>query len=140
MEQASSQQQNIKTKIAIGFSALLFREFLFKVIAFGAQIILARLISPKDFGFYAIIAFIITFFGIFSDIGLSSAIIQKKEKISDNELTSIFYFKCLVNVFLIVSIFFISPIFLHIYTSLSSLEILMTRILSLTLLIDALQS
>ena len=40
--------------------------------------ILARLIEPEDFGVVAIATVIISFFGIFSDLGIAPAIIQNK--------------------------------------------------------------
>src|SRR5437762_12531867 len=91
------QQTNIislKSKMAPGFSTLLVRELLLKICAFSGQLILARILSPDDFGFYAIIIFIINLFGLFSDIGLSSALIQKKQPLADIELATIFFIKC----------------------------------------------
>ena len=40
--------------------------------------ILARLLPPDDFGIVAIASVIITFFSIFTDMGVSAAIIQNK--------------------------------------------------------------
>ena len=51
--------------------------------------ILARLIEPEDFGVVAIATVIISFFGIFSDLGIAPAIIQNKE-LSENDLSNIF--------------------------------------------------
>ena len=53
--------------------------------------ILARLIEPEDFGVVAIATVIISFFGIFSDLGIAPAIIQNKE-LSENDLSNIFSF------------------------------------------------
>lgn len=53
--------------------------------------VLARLLSPKDFGVVAIATVIISFFGIFTDIGISPAIIQNK-KLTQDDLTQIFSF------------------------------------------------
>jgi len=41
--------------------------------------ILSRMIPPSEFGVVAVAAVIITFFGIFTDVGISPAIIQDKE-------------------------------------------------------------
>ena len=51
--------------------------------------VLARLISPADFGAVTVATVIIAFFAIFSDLGIGPAIIQKKELTKD-ELDSIF--------------------------------------------------
>ncbi len=53
--------------------------------------ILARLIAPEDFGVMAIATVIIAFFAIFTDMGISPAIIQHKD-LSDEDLSGIFSF------------------------------------------------
>mgnify|MGYP003355956282 CR=1 FL=1 len=40
--------------------------------------VLARLIAPEDFGVVAVATVIISFFGIFSDLGVGAAVIQNK--------------------------------------------------------------
>lgn len=52
---------------------------------------LSRLLSPDDFGIVAIATVIIYFFAIFSDMGVSSAIIQNKT-LSAKDLSNIFSF------------------------------------------------
>src|SRR3989338_6578050 len=51
--------------------------------------ILARLLSPKDFGLVSMVTVIINFLAFFKDLGTSSAIIQQRE-LSDTLLSSIF--------------------------------------------------
>lgn len=53
--------------------------------------ILARLIEPEDFGIVAIATVIISFFSIFSDLGIAPAIIQNKE-LSEKDYSNIFTF------------------------------------------------
>lgn len=53
--------------------------------------ILARLIEPKEFGIVAIATVIISFFSIFSDLGIAPAIIQNKE-LTNKDLSHIFSF------------------------------------------------
>lgn len=66
--------------------------------------ILARLLSPTDFGIVAVATVIITFFSILSDIGIGPAIIQKKE-LNREDLKSIFSFTVILG-FIIASLFF----------------------------------
>lgn len=49
------------------------------IISLVVTAILARLLSPDDFGVVAVATIIINFFSIFTNIGFSSAIIQNKE-------------------------------------------------------------
>lgn len=53
--------------------------------------ILARLIAPEEFGIVAVVTVIISFFSIFSDLGIAPAIIQNKE-LQQEDLTHIFSF------------------------------------------------
>lgn len=53
--------------------------------------VLARLVSPEDFGVMAISAVAIAFFGIFTDMGIGPAVIQNKT-LTRPELESIFSF------------------------------------------------
>ena len=53
--------------------------------------ILARIISPDDFGVVAIITVFSTFFMMMSDMGFSTAIIQRKD-LTDDEVNNIFSF------------------------------------------------
>ncbi len=53
--------------------------------------ILARLIAPEEFGIVAVVTVIISFFSIFSDLGVAPAIIQNKT-LQQEDLTRIFSF------------------------------------------------
>lgn len=53
--------------------------------------ILARLIAPEEFGIIAIAMVIISFFSIFSDLGVGPAIVQNKT-LTPNDLSQIFSF------------------------------------------------
>ena len=53
--------------------------------------VLARLISPDDFGIMAVATVIIAFFNLFTDVGLSPAIIQHKDLTTEN-LSDLFSF------------------------------------------------
>jgi len=53
--------------------------------------ILARLISPSDFGIVAVASILIIFFGILGDLGIAPAIVQNKE-LGRDEISGIFSF------------------------------------------------
>lgn len=68
--------------------------------------ILARLISPEDFGVVSIASVIIAFLNLFTDLGIGPAIIQNKELTKEN-LDSIFTFTLVGGIILSI-LFFIS--------------------------------
>ena len=92
--------------------------------------ILARLIEPEDFGVVAIATVIISFFGIFSDLGIAPAIIQNKE-LSENDLSNIFSFTLWLGIGISMIFFLCSWPISHFYESDTLLSI--CQLLSLNL-------
>lgn len=78
--------------------------------------ILARLLTPEDFGIVAIATVLIQFFNTISEAGIGPAIIQKKE-LSQKEIESIFTFTILISCFLGGIFFFSSDAISHYYTT-----------------------
>ena len=60
------------------------------VVQFGTQIVLARLIEPAAFGLVAMAMPLIGFINIFADLGLSQAIIQRRD-ITRAQLNALFW-------------------------------------------------
>ena len=54
-------------------------KFAHVVLQLGTNMVLARLLAPSDFGIVAVLLFFTGLFGIMSDAGISSAIVQFKE-------------------------------------------------------------
>ncbi len=71
--------------------------------------VLARLLSPSDFGLMGMIMVVIGFAQAFTDMGLSSAIIQRKE-VPENHLSSFFWINVLTGILLFVCVLLISPL------------------------------
>jgi PST family polysaccharide transporter len=130
----------LKSNIVQGFSTLIVREFFIKIFSLVGQIFLARLLAPSDFGVYVIIVFIIGLFGLFSDVGLSLAIIQDKNEPTKQKLSSIFYFKIILAVILMAIIWIIAPFVKNFYQSFTQVNITMLRLFSITLLLTNLRS
>lgn len=104
----SQNQGTIKSKMFSG----LFWKFLesggVQGIQFIIQIILARLLSPDDYGLLAIITVFIAIANIFVSSGFGHALIQKKE-INEIDLSSVFYLSLIISVILYLFLFLVSP-------------------------------
>ena len=61
------------------------------IISLIISAILARLVSPDDFGIVAVATVIITFFALFTDMGISAAIVQHKN-LTEKDISNIFSF------------------------------------------------
>ena len=57
----------------------------------AATIILARLLTPQDYGLIGMMAVIVNFVSMFKDLGLATATIQKEE-IGDQQISTLFWF------------------------------------------------
>lgn len=80
----------IKKKSYSGIVALTSRTFLLQLLAFAATFLLTIFLSPSVFGVFYVVSAIISFLGYFSDIGLAAALIQKKEELTGDDLTTTF--------------------------------------------------
>lgn len=97
--------------------------------------ILARLISPVEFGIVTIATVIINFLAMFSDMGLGPAIIQDKQ-LTDSDLSSIFSYSILLGLILSAVLFASSGYIADFYHNAHLVPI--CRILSVNLLFMAL--
>ena len=82
---------NIKKQLLSGVFYTALAKYSGVIISLVVAGILARLLSPDDFGIVAIATVIITFFNLFTDMGISPAIVQHKS-LTNNELSDIFSF------------------------------------------------
>lgn len=98
-------------------------------------VILARLLSPSDFGLLGMAMVVIGFIEIFKDLGTSAAIIQKKEN-SETLLSSVFWVNVGFGLLAMMTLYFGAPLGGLLYREPGVVAIL--RALSLTFFISSL--
>ena len=76
--------------------------------------ILARLLSPTDFGIVSISNLVIAFFQIFANLGFSNSIIYKQES-DRNVLSTLYFLNLIVGVVIFVVIYFSTPYIVSFY-------------------------
>lgn len=91
-----------------------------QAITFVLSIILARLLSPSDYGAIAVLLVFITIADVFVNAGFGSALIQKKDA-DDLDFSSVFYFSFIFSVFVYFVVFLAAPFIANFY-SMSILE------------------
>ena len=96
--------------------------------------ILARFLSKDDFGVFAILTFFLGFFNLFSDMGLTTAILHK-QNIKKNEYASLYWFNIAFCIFLYVLLFLITPIISDFYNE-PKLDFLI-KVLSFSIIINS---
>src|SRR5512141_2256112 len=100
----------LKKKSLTGIGTLLKRQIFVTGIAFIGNIALARILAPQMFGIYAIVAFVVQFFSIFSDVGIGAALIQKKEELTDEETSTLFWLQQILALAVVIATFVSSPL------------------------------
>jgi len=104
-------------------------------ITFIVGIVLARLLSPDEYGLIGILTIFINFFNVLVDGGFINAIIRKKDA-KDIDYCTVFYINLTVSSFLCFSLFLCAP-YIAQYFERSELTNL-TRVMSFAVLINGL--
>lgn len=97
--------------------------------------ILARLLSPSDYGVVAVVTVFSTFFSTFADMGLGAAIIQKKD-LTSNDMDNLFSFSLYISFSLAIIFFFLAYPISKFYEN--RVYIPLVELLSISLFFDAL--
>lgn len=101
-------------------------------VSFIVSIILARLLSPSDYGLIALTTIFISISNIFVQSGFGNALVQKKNA-DDTDFSSVFYFNIFVSLVFYIIIFFTSPLIAKLYNR-ADLTIIM-RVMAISILI-----
>lgn len=94
------------------FSAIRWTTFAALVrslLSIGQVAVLARLLSPEDYGLMAIVGIVLSFAGLFSDMGISSAYVQQQE-VTLMQRASLFWLNVLISVCIAILMIAISPL------------------------------
>ena len=120
------QSRNIATNFLWRFAERCGAQF----VTFIVSVILARILSPEDYGKIALITVFITIMQVFVDSGLGAALIQKKDA-DDLDFSSVFYFNFLFCLILYFTMFIVAPLIARFYDDLSLVPVI--RVISLTI-------
>lgn len=81
---------NLQVRTLQGGGIVLGMQLAQQVLRLGTTMILARLISPYDYGLLGMVFTITTFMGVFADLGLSQATVQRTE-LSYAQISNLFW-------------------------------------------------
>lgn len=107
---------SLKTQMAKGVMWTAIGKYAGIVVQLVISMVLARLISPEDFGVVAIAQVAISFISILSDLGIGAAVIQNKT-LSKSDLDSIFTFTILLSIVLAAIVIGASPLIASFYNN-----------------------
>lgn len=85
-----------------------------QLVSFVVSVVLARLLSPEDYGVVTLTMVFITICSVFVSSGFGMALIQKRE-ISKLDYSTVFIFGLLLSVFLYILLFYFAPVISSFY-------------------------
>lgn len=88
MTTESSQQ--LKKSIAKGGLFLVVRQILMQGLNIAGSIVLARILSPAEFGLFAIFTFFLAFLTAFGDVGLAASLVREEADPNETDYAAVF--------------------------------------------------
>lgn len=109
-------EQNLKSKTKQGLAWSMIERFATQGIQFLFGIILARLLSPDDYGNIAMPLVFLALAQCFIDSGFSTALIRKPD-LTEDDLSTAFYFNVGVGIICYIILFLTSPLIAGFYNT-----------------------
>lgn len=125
---------SLKEKTAAGLKWSAFERFSSQGIGFVISIIIARILSPSDYGIIGMISIFTGISGVFIDAGFGTALIRKQNR-TDIDFSTVFYYNIVVSLFFYLVLFASAPLIARFYDTPILTSI--TRIVSLNIVIGA---
>ena len=126
--------ENIKEKAQTGISLGFATQSGTQAIQFIFGLILARILSPQDYGLVGMLTIFISMSDVFIDSGFGTAVMQKKHP-EDTDYSTVFWFNLAVSIIAYLILFFGAPAIADFYED--DRLILLTRIICLVVVINA---
>lgn len=131
--------ETVKKRAVQGAAILTGRNVLMQGISFLATALLTVFLAPDEFGIFFVVSAVISFLSYFSDIGFAAALIQKKEKLEDEDLKTAFTAQQILVIIILALLFFLTPFIKNFY-NLSQDAIYLLWALSFSLLLSSLKT
>ena len=128
---------NMTTKVVKGAFWAFMEKICTQLVGFFITIVLARLLSPADYGVVAIISIFIAVANVLADSGLGGALIQRKNA-TDIDFNSVFYASVVLSLALYGILFISAPYIARFYDNPELVSIL--RVLAVTVIFNSINS
>ena len=130
-------ESSLKNKVVSGMIWRFSGRIIAQLVTFLVSIILARLLSPENYGIVSLTTIFITIANVFVVDGFGKALIQKKD-VDNIDYSTVFYCNLLFSFLLYIFIYFIAPIISDFYGE--ELIIPTLRVLALRIPLSAINS
>jgi len=105
---------DLASRAARGGAVTITAQGLTFVISIGATAVLARLLSPQDYGLIGMVAVFTNFVAMFKDLGLSAATVQKLE-INDEQVSTLFWLNIALSIAVMAITVALAPLIARFY-------------------------
>lgn len=109
-------ERSLKFKVAKGAAWVLAEKLSTQVIGLVVEIVLARLLTPNDYGIVALTLIFFTLANIIVDGGFGSALIQKKDA-DELDFNSVFYLNIALSLVAYSVLYFVAPVMAGFYST-----------------------
>lgn len=99
----------VKKRAVRGAAILTVRTIFIQAVSFFANAALTIFLQPGEYGVFFLVSAVINFLAYFSDIGFAASLIQKKEKLTNEELKTVFTAQQILIAVVLIVIFLASP-------------------------------
>lgn len=126
----------LENRFRRGISWSVIGQFVFLLIMFTTNVVLARIVSPREFGVIAIASFFISISNLMTDSGLSGALVRKND-VNDVDYSTMFIFNIVISLTLYI-ILFSSSSYIQDYFQIEKLSVYL-KLLGLVFIISSFQ-
>lgn len=127
----------LKQQVVRGAFWVLLERFSTQGVQFAVSMLLARLLTPREYGTVALVVVFTAIASVVVDCGFGNALVQKKDA-TDIEFNSVFYLSLAMSVFFYFLLFFTAPLIADFYKMTEIVPIV--RVMSFNLLFHAINS
>lgn len=125
---------SLKQKTVNGLVWSTVERFSVQGISFVLGLLIARMLSPSDYGVLAMLSIFISVSSTFVDSGFSSALIRKTDR-TEADNSTVFYFNIVVGIAFYAILFFCAPFIADFYNT--PILVPITRVVTLTLVLGS---
>ena len=128
-------QQSIKRQTFNGIGWSSIERFSLQGVSFVVQLVLARLLTPDDYGIIGMLAIFMQLAQVLIDSGFANALIRK-QNCTQRDYSTVFYYNLAFSAIIYILFFFIAPFVANFYHMPTIIPVM--RWISLTLIFNAL--
>lgn len=135
--QVDNEQTQLKEKTIFGLFWKFAERFMAQIVSLVVSVILARLLTPDDYGVVGIVTIFFAFANVFISGGFNTALIQKKDA-DQEDYSSVLWISLITAAILYSIMFFCAPSIASAYDK--AILIPVVRVMGLTIFINAFKS